>query len=69
MADLEQEKFLDQHKESKDLKLIVDFNQLDISFEGKQMEIGSIKYKKKKDKKLKKAIVNLKDNSKGKNLF
>ena len=44
----EQDKFDKRQEGPKDLKLLVDFKQLDVEFTGKQMELGSIKYKNKK---------------------
>lgn len=66
----EQEKFDNRQDEPKDLKLLVDFKQLDLEFSGKQMELGSIKYKTKKvNKNLKKEIVDFKKKPKGNSLF
>ena len=44
-------------------KLIIDFKQLDIEFQGKQFDIGVIKYKKPK-KKMSQETINLKDKKK-----
>lgn len=65
------EEFENSHHESKDLKLLVDFKDIDVEFKGKQMEIECIKYKSKKvNKNLKKEEVDLKNRkSKGKSLF
>lgn len=66
----EQEKFDQRQEGPKDLKLLLDFKQLDVEFSGKQMELGSIKYKTKKvNKNLKKEIVDFKKKPKGNTLF
>jgi hypothetical protein len=48
-------------------KLIVDFNQLEAEFKGKQIDIGSIKYKKKEKPKTKEVINFRKKKSKNSN--
>jgi hypothetical protein len=64
----EQEKFDSSQNQSKDLKLLVDFKQLDLEFSGKQIELGSIKYKNKKvNKNLKKEVIDFKKKPKGNN--
>ena len=66
----EQEKFDQRQEGPKDLKMLLDFKQLDVEFSGKQMELGSIKYKTKKvNKSLKKEIVDFKKKPKGNTLF
>lgn len=66
----EQDKFDKRQEGPKDLKLLVDFKQLDVEFSGKQMELGSIKYKNKKvNRDLKKEIINFKKKPKGNTLF
>lgn len=66
----EQDKFDKRQEGPKDLKLLVDFKQLDVEFTGKQMELGSIKYKNKKvNRDLKKEIINFKKKPKGNTLF
>ena len=66
----EQDKFDKRQEGPKDLKLLVDFKQLDVEFSGKQMELGSIKYKNKKvNKVLKKEIIDFKKKPKGNTLF
>lgn len=54
-----------------DLKLIVDFDMTELEFKGKPLAIGSIKYKRDKNRnsKLKQSKVNLKNKPKGKSLF
>jgi hypothetical protein len=66
----EQEKFDQRQEGPKDLKLLLDFKQLDVEFSGKQMELGSIKYKNKKvNRNLKKEIIDFKKKPKGNTLF
>ena len=65
----ELDKFESQIKEPGTGKLIIDFKDIDIEFQGKQFDIGDIKYKKPK-KKLKKAEIDLKNRkSSSQNLF
>jgi hypothetical protein len=50
-------------------KVPIDFKQVDIEFNGKQIDLGSIKYKKKK-RKLQKEVIDLKPKkSASQNLF
>ena len=66
----EQDKFDKRQESPKDLKLIIDFSKLAAEFSGKQMELGSIKYKNKKvNKVLKKEIIDFKKKPKGNTLF
>jgi hypothetical protein len=66
----EQDKFDKRQEGPKDLKLLIDFKQLDVEFTGKQMELGSIKYKNKKvNRDLKKEIISFKKKPKGNTLF
>lgn len=66
----EQDKFDKRQESPKDLKLIIDFSKLAAEFSGKQMELGSIKYKNKKvNRDLKKEIINFKKKPKGNTLF
>ena len=66
----EQDKFDKRQEGPKDLKLLVDFKQLDVEFSGKQMELGSIKYKNKKvNRNLKKEIIDFRKKPKGNTLF
>jgi hypothetical protein len=65
----ELDKFESQIKEPGTGKLIIDFKDIDIEFQHKQFDIGSIKYKKPK-KNLKKAEIDLKNRkSSSQNLF
>ena len=61
MINEEQDKFdIASNPNKEDLKLLVDFNQIEAEFNGKQMEIGSIKYKGNKvNKGLKKEVIKL----------
>jgi hypothetical protein len=64
----EQDKFDQRQEGPKDLKLLLDFGKLDAEFSGKQMELGSIKYKSKKvNRNLKKEIIDFKKKPKGNN--
>jgi hypothetical protein len=63
----ESEKFEERLSKEGDYKLIVDFNDLNLIFSSKQMEIENIKYKKKKT--LKKEVVNLKEKKNDSDLF
>ena len=63
----ESEKFEDRLSKEGNYKLIVDFNDLNLNFSSKQMEIENIKYKKKKS--LKKEVINLKEKKKDSDLF
>jgi hypothetical protein len=54
----QEEKFEERFLKENDYRLIVDFNELNLEFSGKQMDLGDIKYKKKKN--LKKEVLNLK---------
>lgn len=63
----ESEKFEERLSKEGDYKLIFDFNDLNLNFSGKQMEIENIKYKKKKS--LKKEVVNLKEKKNDSDLF
>lgn len=64
----ELDKFDKRVSESKgNFKLIVDFNQLEVEFKGKQIDIGSIKYKKKEKPKTKEVINFRKKKSKNSN--
>lgn len=58
----ELEKFHEESNRKKDLKLLVDFDSKEKAPEINQIEIGDIKYKKRKIKK--KSIVDLKDRNK-----
>jgi len=71
MINEEQDKFdIASNPNKGDLKLLVDFNQIEAEFNGKQMEIGSIKYKGNKvNRGLKKEVINFRKNTKGKSLF
>jgi hypothetical protein len=63
----ESEKFEERLSKEGNYKLIVDFNDLNLEFQSKQMEVENIKYKKKKT--LKKEVVNLKEKKKDTDLF
>jgi hypothetical protein len=54
----QEEKFEERFLKENDYRLIVDFNEVNLEFSGKQMEIGDIKYKKKKV--LKQSTIDLK---------
>jgi hypothetical protein len=62
----EQERFEEKLSKEGDFKLIVDFNDLNLSFSSKQMDFGDIKYKKKKIYKKETVDLKKKDSS---NLF
>jgi predicted membrane protein len=65
----ELDKFEDRITENGTGKLIIDFKEVDLEFQGKQFDIGVIKYKKPK-KKLSQETINLKDKNKSsQNLF
>ena len=65
----ELEKFQDMKVEDGTFKLIVDFKEIDLAFQGNQFDVGVIKYKKSK-KNLKKAEIDLKNrNPNDQNLF
>lgn len=65
----ELEKFEERITEKGTGKLIIDFKEIDLEFQGKQFDIGVIKYKKPK-KKLSQETINLKDKNKSsQNLF
>jgi hypothetical protein len=63
----ESEKFEERLSKEGNYKLIIDFNDLNLEFQSKQMEIDIIKYKKKKL--LKKEVINLKEKKKDSDLF